>query len=585
MRPTKAEIAEVKKELAELKSFKELAESITENAKGKTLLKALQAGFAKAKELGGAEKAVIFTESRKTQNYLVKILSQTEHKDKIVLFNGSNNDDKSRQIYQEWLAKYEGTDRVTGSKTSDIRTAIVDYFRKQATILIATEAAAEGINLQFCSLVINYDLPWNPQRIEQRIGRCHRYGQEFDVVVVNFLNKKNAADQRVYQLLSEKFQLFSGVFGASDEVLGSIESGVDFEKRIAQIYQDCRTPEEIEQSFNELQSELETQIDEKMQTTKQKLLEHFDEEVHEKLKVNLQESKEYLSKHENWLWELTKHVLDLYADFSDSDHSFMLNENPFGKERIHRGPYRIGRHVEDVNIYRIGHPLAQNIIKQAKGMDTPPTELVFNYTDHPVSISVIDPLVGKGGMLSVSLLTVDSFETEDYMIMLGLMDDGRVQELDPEQCMRLFSIPATVSGRVGEISGQVALKDLLESARNTIIDSIGAKNTSYFEIELEKLDKWAEDKRKTLKMSIKDLDSQIRDLKKQAKLAPNLPEKLKLQKKVKKLDSKRDEAYMEYKDASKEIEAKKDELIEEIEAKLKQDVKTKTLFTVKWKVI
>jgi SNF2 family DNA or RNA helicase len=90
-----------------------------------------------------------------------------------------------------------------------------------------------GINLQFCSMVVNYDLPWNPQRIEQRIGRCHRYGQKHDVVVVNFLNRENAADERVYQLLSEKFKLFEGVFGASDEVLGAIESGVDFEKRIA----------------------------------------------------------------------------------------------------------------------------------------------------------------------------------------------------------------------------------------------------------------------------------------------------------------------------------------------------------------
>jgi hypothetical protein len=85
-----------------------------------------------------------------------------------------------------------------------------------------------------------YDLPWNPQRIEQRIGRCHRYGQRYDVVVVNFLNKNNAADQRVYELLAEKFKLFSGVFGASDEVLGAIESGVEFEKRIVAIYQTCR---------------------------------------------------------------------------------------------------------------------------------------------------------------------------------------------------------------------------------------------------------------------------------------------------------------------------------------------------------
>ena len=141
-----------------------------------------------------------------------------------MLFNGSNNDATSKKIYNDWLKRHKDTDRITGSPTADKRAALVDYFREEATIMIATEAAAEGINLQFCSLVVNYDLPWNPQRIEQRIGRCHRYGQKHDVVVVNFLNKGNAADERVYQLLSEKFKLFDGVFGASDEVLGVIGS-------------------------------------------------------------------------------------------------------------------------------------------------------------------------------------------------------------------------------------------------------------------------------------------------------------------------------------------------------------------------
>jgi len=74
----------------------------------------------------------------------------------------------------------------------------------------STESAAEGVNLQFCSLVINYDRPWNPQRIEQRIGRCHRYGQKNDVVVINFINKRNYADVRVHELLDEKFSLFKG---------------------------------------------------------------------------------------------------------------------------------------------------------------------------------------------------------------------------------------------------------------------------------------------------------------------------------------------------------------------------------------
>ena len=89
------------------------------------------------------------------------------------------------------------------------------------------------------------DLPWNPQRIEQRIGRCHRYGQIFDVVVINFFNQNNIADQRVYELLCGKFQLFEGVFGGSDSVLGSFDA-LDFEKRIAEIYQQCRTADEIE---------------------------------------------------------------------------------------------------------------------------------------------------------------------------------------------------------------------------------------------------------------------------------------------------------------------------------------------------
>jgi hypothetical protein len=218
-------------EIADLESFRALAVSITHNAKGEALLTALQTAFVKAEALGAARKAIVFTESRRTQDYLVRVLASSPYEDGVVLFNGSNNDEKSRQIFADWLARHIDTDRVTGSRSADMRSALVDYFREQGHIMIATEAGAEGINLQFCALVVNYDLPWNPQRIEQRIGRCHRYGQAHDVVVVNFLNQKNAADQRVFQLLSEKLSLFEGVFGASDEVLGAIESGVDFNKR------------------------------------------------------------------------------------------------------------------------------------------------------------------------------------------------------------------------------------------------------------------------------------------------------------------------------------------------------------------
>lgn len=176
-RISEADRAAIEAEVADLDEFAKLATSIEQNAKGKALVKVLGVAFKKTVELGAAEKAIIFTESRKTQSYLLRVLADSPFKEGIVLFNGSNTDERSRAIYAAWLEKHAGTDRVSGSKTADMRSALVDYFRDEGRIMIATEAGAEGINLQFCSLVVNYDLPWNPQRIEQRIGRCHRYGQ------------------------------------------------------------------------------------------------------------------------------------------------------------------------------------------------------------------------------------------------------------------------------------------------------------------------------------------------------------------------------------------------------------------------
>jgi len=95
------------------------------------------------------------------------------------------------------------------------------------------------------------------------------------VVVINFLNERNEADRRVLELLAEKFSLFNGVFGASDEVLGTIESGVDFEKRILAIYQECRTPEEIDAAFRTLRAEMDEQIRLRMDETRRTLFEHL----------------------------------------------------------------------------------------------------------------------------------------------------------------------------------------------------------------------------------------------------------------------------------------------------------------------
>jgi len=574
------DIEAIKEEIKELEVYRDLAESISKNAKGGVLLTALKIGFAKTKELGANEKAIIFTESRRTQRYILRILSETEYKDKVVLFNGSNNDEISKQIYQHWLKKHEGTDRITGSKTADIRAAIIDYFKDHASIMIATESAAEGINLQFCSLVVNYDLPWNPQRIEQRIGRCHRYGQKYDVVVVNFLNKKNAADQRVYELLSEKFRLFSGVFGASDEVLGSIESGINFEKRIAQIYQEWRTPEEIQRSFDELQRELEEQIKDRMSTTRQQLLENFDEEVHEKLRVNLRESTDYLNKYEQYLWNLTKYCLDSYAEFIPNQNAFRLKNNPFPEDNIPTGLYRLGKNIEDAYIYRIGHPLAKNIISSIKEKKLSSSALKFNYSNYKSKIAAIESLVGNRGYLSLFNLTIESLDTSDYLIFIGYTEDGLV--LEDEQCKRLFSVSASIVDEDFSVPVKEQILNAFEEKKSSIIESINYRNGNFFDEEMDKLDKWADDKKRSLRLNIKDIDENIKETKRLARTSANLPEKVKLQKEIKHQERKRDEVWKELDIASQEVDKKKEELIDDIEKKLTQNLVEEEIFTIKW---
>lgn len=580
---TPADIERIKSEIGALKEFETLAKSIEKNSKGEKLFTALENGFRELQRLGAPRKAIIFTESTRTQEYIRSNLEVRGYEGKVVLFNGSNTDKKSREIYNAWVEEHKNTDRVTGSRTADMRAALVDYFRDEATIMIATEAAAEGINLQFCSLLINYDLPWNPQRIEQRIGRCHRYGQKFDVVVVNFLNKANAADQRVYALLRDKFNLFNGVFGASDEVLGSIENGIDFEKRIAKIYQECRTTEQIEVAFNILQSELEGQISNAMQQTRQQLLENFDEEVHEKLRINLQESREYLSRYENLLWSITRFYLNGDGSFSEDEHSFTLNRNPFPEVKIHPGPYRIGKHIDDANVYRIGHPLAQLIIKKCKEFTLQSRELIFDYIGTPKKISIVEPLLGKSGWMIGEAMSVSSFETEDYVLVVGVTDDG--QALDAEQCRRLFSLSAQEGNEVdGNTAPNQVLKDLLTRQKNEILGEVSTRNGNFFEQELDKLDKWGEDRRNSLKVALKELDDQIKELKKQARLAPNLPEKLKIEKERKNIEFERDKAWREYDEAAKDIEQNKDRLIDTIEKKLSQNLLEEPLFLIRWQI-
>ncbi len=574
----------LEREIGELDEFRKLAVSITHNAKGQALLKALKVGMAKAVELGAAEKAIIFTESRRTQEYLLRVLADSPWSDRIVLFNGSNNDERSKQIYADWKVKHEGTGHLSGSKTADMRSAIVEYFRDQGAIMIATEAGAEGINLQFCSLVVNYDLPWNPQRIEQRIGRCHRYGQKHDVVVVNFLNRSNAADQRVFQLLSEKFRLFEGVFGASDEVLGAIESGVDNEKRIAAIYQACRQTDEIQKAFDALQLELNLEIEETLSTARQQLLENFDDEVRDKLRMRDEVSKAALGRYEQLLMQLTRFELSDHARFVDGT-SFELRSSPYEGD-IPTGLYELPRRSGDAHLYRLNHPLAEAVVNAAKSrrIDGQAVDVAFDLTAYRGKISAVEPLRGRSGWLQVTTIAIESLDqAEDHLLVAATQDDGSVVE--EEAARRLFTLPASVGVELPLGDDRSGLEHLAAEQQTRIQERISGRNLELYEAESEKLDGWAEDLKLGLEREIKELDKSIKEMRTLKAHAVSLESKLTAEKAMKGLEAERNARRRKLFDAQDEIDRKRGELIAEIEGKLTQKVHSECLFTIRWRVV
>ncbi|MFI3297814.1 MAG: SNF2-related protein [bacterium] len=576
------DIKAIEDEIRELKLFTALAQSIKSNSKGERLITALDRGFAKLQELGAPRKAIIFTESRRTQDYIKEILQEAGYKGKIVLFNGTNSDKESKAIYNNWLQINANTDKISGSKTADIRQSITDYFRNEAEIMIATEAAAEGINLQFCSLVVNYDLPWNPQRVEQRIGRCHRYGQKFDVVVLNFLNKTNEADQRVYKLLDEKFKLFSGVFGASDEVLGKIEEGIDFEKRIGDIFQSCRTSEQIKLAFDDLQAEYSEEIESTLRVTKKKLLENFDAEVHEKLKINLKKGREYLTKQEQWLWAITKDYIGYNGLFNDECLDFKVNNDIVG---LPKGEYKLLKSGETTNeykhIYRINHPFAQQIIKYYKSGSLSVAELLFTIPKDGVRRAAIEPYIGLSGFMTLTKLTINSFEEAEYLILSAVTD--KYELLDQEACYRLFDLPAKVCEDI--IISPETLNNLQLATiklKDKVIEQAEEQNAQHFSTEMDKLQEWADDMNVGLERELKELEFAIKVAKGDAKKSLSLEEKISFQRQVKELESKRNTKRRRFFEAQDIIEQQKDALLTEIEEYLKQEITEEILFTIRW---
>ncbi|MFZ5675699.1 MAG: SNF2-related protein [Pseudomonadota bacterium] len=569
----------LKSELAELEEYRKLALSIGDNRKGAELIKALPGVFDAIVAKGGQRKAVIFTESVRTQRYLADLLTANGYKDDMVLLNGSNNDAESKVIYQDWLTRHKGSDAVSGSKTADMKAAIVEAFRDRKSILIATESGAEGINLQFCSLVVNFDLPWNPQRVEQRIGRCHRYGQKIDVTVVNFLNLKNHAEQRIHQLLDLKFNLFKGVFGASDEVLGVIERGVDIERRIFQIVQSARTESEIDAAFDKLQEELQAQISEQMLDARERLLERVDEQVIDRLKVRKDAIDRRLSAFDRQLLYVARAELPDARFHVDDPRRFdyrgetYTTEWPLADER----GWKFFRLQEGT--------LATDVVARAKERRfDAPSCLRFDLAAYPGGrLADVEDLRGKTGWARIAKLHIKTpaVTREQLVISVVTEDDNTVHA---ETFERLFRVPAQNE----PVTTEPPEADLLAreaERKKELLDEAEKQNAEWLDVESENLDNYAEDLERSFETEIKTVEAEIKEAKR-ALRGSNLQmaEKVAEKRRISGLEAKRDKLKREFFDRREQIRSEVEAMLDKIQESLKLEPTLTDLFTIRWEV-
>lgn len=577
---------DIKKEIEELRSYYKLAVSIKENSKGKALITALKSILDIAEKKGWPQKAIIFTESRRTQEYISGILKDNGiiH----TLFNGTNTSSEAKKAYERWSKEFPEF-ASTGSYTANMRQALVFDFEKNSQVLLTTEAGAEGLNLQFCNIVINYDLPWNPQRIEQRIGRCHRYGQRHEVVVANFLNMRNHADRRLLELLQTKLNLFDGLFGSSDEILGALESGIDFEKRILTIYQSCKTPEEIDNAFDTLQKSLKGKITDDILKLRSYLTE-FDDSVKDLFIRKKTDTENALAELDNDLLRLCCLALGNDIKKTDIEGIYKLSGN--GKEQLLA--FRCLKEDEIGKISRShkDHPIIKEIINNSLALETNPIPTVtFNYSEGSRKISQIEPFLNKEGYIFLFKLNLKGIEKEEILAPLGFIKDKNTHNpIDLPATNYILSLNISQGGATD--SGTLALpfsrEELLSHWniwKTQALEIYHKKNERLYDREIDRINRYYQDYALKVEDKINKLEKELGELNRKRDNSADLAERRNLHKKIQKLELDVEKLRIEQIKLKEEAFTRKQKDLEELDAKFEISTKEELIAITHFRII
>ena len=277
-------------ELSELQAIVDACNNISTDTKVKELLRVLEKGFALMKKTGAKKKAVIFTESVETMKMLQPHLAA---KYKALLYYGGTD----YSVFQQFLADGE--------------------------VLISTDNGAKGFHLADASFVIHYDLLYNTLKMEQRIDRCHRLGQQNDVLSVAFINKGNFADVRKLELVSKRMLVSDGVFGVSDDVIGGFTD--DPAGAFPVLSDRLRTKAQVEAEYQQTLASHAEENKQLVAAAEDVLFTTFTKELADKIKLLPRYIETQAREINNDLWALAKYFFSRYNE-THSDCFYVIDE-------------------------------------------------------------------------------------------------------------------------------------------------------------------------------------------------------------------------------------------------------------------
>ena len=506
------DLARLAAELERVEGFVARARSLPNDAKARSFQEAIRVILDLGRDGRGSGKAVVFTESITTQEYLLRLLRAMGLGDEeITLFRGVNDHERAQQALERWIQE-EGSRLPPGTKPSRevaMRLALIHEFRTRSKVLVCTEAGAKGLNLQFCETVINYDLPWNPQRIEQRIGRCHRYSQKRDVTVVNFIASDNEAHRLTFEILSQKLDLFGSVLDASDHVLHEPRTeapelmvsalSVEFESDLRSIYSRSRTIDEVTREIAALRDKIAERRDafeKEYERTSQIIEARFDENVRrvfKRLREDLPES----------LAELDRDLANLVAGYLTAKAIRYRRSDEAGRVvfDIANGvalPLEIGdgrrfatgdgRGLADAEYLNLAHPLVRAAIAHAR-MWSGGGSLTLHLP--PGSSSELTALAGQTGVICVVLVDYVGFEPVQRLVAGAVVGGVPIDPSLAAEFMRLQATDRTADKVQVETQW---LNDAVDEA--VYVDQRQAEQgeQKHFEQAIGQLERFVEDK-------------------------------------------------------------------------------------------